>query len=239
MKELFGRPGFLGTHGTFGADLSFLMALLFTILFIIGWRMAKKRQGNAHHTLTLWAMVSMLIYFTVYYLAQGLGALATEGREGFGGPEWMYKAIFSPLLTVHILVVSVGLIMAFYMIVLGFRTAIRKNGDRVLQAGSLTMSLNAFLKLSAVMFVIFAILGIARCCPDGVLSVGRSVVYVVGFLLVIFVIGMEKVIEKWFPDGERRHRKVGAFTMVLYVIALITSATTYVMLYVIYPPAKM
>ena len=37
MKELLARPGFLGTAATLGADLSQLMALLFTGLFIIGW----------------------------------------------------------------------------------------------------------------------------------------------------------------------------------------------------------
>ena len=103
MKELLNQPGFLPTHGTFGADISFLMAIAFTVLFIIGWRMAKKRQGDSHHVLVLWAMVSMIVYFTVYYLARGLGALATEGKEGFGGPEWVYQYVFSPFLTFNTL----------------------------------------------------------------------------------------------------------------------------------------
>src|SRR3989337_1756287 len=148
MLEFLKRPGFLGTHGTMGADLSFIMALVFTLLFIIGWRMGKKKEGNNHHTLVLWAMISMMLYFTVYYLARGLGALSTEGKEGFGGPEWVYTYIFSPLLTIHILVVSTGLILAIYMIVLGFRVTIRKAGQRVLEAGKLGMSRSAFMKIT-------------------------------------------------------------------------------------------
>ncbi|MEW6323852.1 MAG: DUF420 domain-containing protein [Nitrospirota bacterium] len=232
MKELFQRPGFLGTHGTLGADLSFVMAVLFTILFIIGWRLAKRRSANSHHTLVLWAMVSMIAYFTVYYLARGLGALATEGKEGFGGPEWMYAYIFSPLLTIHILVVSVGLVMAVYMIVLGFRASVKRNGEWALQLGPLTMSMKAFLKVLGGALVLFGVISLARCH-----SFACYIVYISGFALVATVLLVEKTIEKWLPDGERRHRAIGAFTMVLYVVALVTSTTTYVLLYIIYPPA--
>ncbi len=231
MVEFFAKPGFLPAHGTFGADLSFVMALIFTVLFIIGWRMGKKGQSNQHHVLVLWAMVSMLAYFTVYYLARGLGALATEGKEGFGGPEWIYNYVFSPLLTIHILVVSVGLILALYMIVLGFRVTIRKVGRRVLQPGMLQMSQSAFRKITVGAFAFFALLAILRWG-----SLGRFMVYLIGFLLIMLVLLVEKGIERLIPDGEQRHRKVGTFTMVLYVIALVTSSVTYIMLYIIWPP---
>jgi uncharacterized membrane protein YozB (DUF420 family) len=232
MKAFLNQPGFLGTHGTLGADLSFVMALLFTILFIIGWRLARRHDGNRHHRLVLGAMVSMLIYFTFYYLVRSLGALATENKEGFGGPAWMYHYVFAPLLTIHILVVSVGLVMAVYMMILGFRTAVKKNGQRVLHAGRLSMSASAFYKILGWVFVLFAVAAFVRWH-----SIQRLIVYVSGFLLVTVVLLAEKVIERWIPDGERRHRAIGAFTMTLYVIALVTSTTTYVLLYIIYPPA--
>jgi uncharacterized membrane protein YozB (DUF420 family) len=231
MKEFLNRPGFLPTQGTLGADLSFTMALLFTILFVIGWRMGKKRQGNAHHVLVLWAMVSMLAYFTVYYLARGLGALATEGKEGFGGPGWIYNYIFSPLLTIHILVVSVGLVLAVYMIILGFRVTVKQMGQRVLRSGILKMSPRSFLYVTTATLVLFALLGALRCH-----STACWVVYISGFLLVVIVLLAEKGMERLIPDGERRHRLVGTFTMVLYVIALFSSSITYVMLYVLWPP---
>ncbi|HEY5594681.1 MAG TPA: DUF420 domain-containing protein [Nitrospiria bacterium] len=231
MKEFFGKPGFLPAHGTMGADLSFVMALVFTILFMIGWRMGKKKEGNRHHALTLWAMVSMLAYFTVYYLARGLGALATEGKEGFGGPAWLYNYLFTPLLTIHITVVSIGLVLAVYMIVLGFRVAVKRAGRRILQSGLLKMRRSAFLTITAAVFVLFGLIGAARCH-----SVACWIVYISGFVLVLFVLLIEKGIERLIPDGERRHRAVGTFTMILFVIALVTSSTTYLMLYVLWPP---
>jgi len=232
VKVFLQKEGFLWfSHGSLGADLSWTLALIFTILFIIGWRMAKKAQGNQHHALTFWAMISMLAYFTVYYLARALGALATEGKEGFGGPEWIYRYVFSPLLTIHILVVSVGLVLAVYMIILGFRVAVTRSGQRILQSGVLKISRPALLKFSVAVFVLFALLAIVRCC-----SPGRLLVYFFGFLLVMAVLLIEKVIERLIPDGERRHRSIGTFTMTLYVIALVTSTITYFMLYVIWPP---
>lgn len=234
MVEFFNRPGFLGTHGTLGADLSFVLALAFTLLFIVGWRMGKKHQGNRHHVLVLWAMVSMVVYFTIYYLARGLGALATEGKEGFGGPEWLYHYFFKPLLTVHILVVSVGLILAVYMVVLGFRVTVRKMGERVLQSGALKMSGGAFMKIAVGALVLFGLIGALRCS-----SVACWIVYISGFSLVVLVLLAEKGVERLIPDGERRHRLLGNFTMTLYVIALLTSTITYVLLYIVYPPASL
>src|SRR2546428_14114528 len=109
MLEWLKQPGFLGTHATIGADLSQLMAALFTVLFVIGWFQAKKRLGTNHHWLMLGGMVAMLAFFTSYYLFRQLGVLAFEGKEGFGGAQSLYYHVFIPLLTFHITLVVVGL----------------------------------------------------------------------------------------------------------------------------------
>src|SRR2546428_11352868 len=89
MKELLTRPGFLGTAATLGGDLSQVMAMLFTGLFIIGWVQARKKKGNAHHWLVFGGVVAMLAFFTSYYLFRQLWGLAFEGRTGFGGAVFM------------------------------------------------------------------------------------------------------------------------------------------------------
>src|SRR2546427_2878871 len=133
MLEWLKQPGFLGTHATIGADLSQLMAALFTVLFVIGWFQAKKRLGTNHHWLMLGGMVAMLAFFTSYYLFRQLGVLAFEGKEGFGGSQSLYDHVFIPLLTFHIPLVVIGLVMAVYMIVLGFRAQAFAEGRRVLR----------------------------------------------------------------------------------------------------------
>ncbi len=105
MKDFLAQRGFLGTAATLGGDLSQVMAMLFTVLFIIGWVQARKKLGNAHHWLVLGGMVAMLSFFTSYYLFRQLGVLAFEGRTGFGGSDFMYYRVFIPLLTFHIMLV--------------------------------------------------------------------------------------------------------------------------------------
>ncbi len=235
MLDFLKQPGFLRTYGTLGADLSFIMALTFTLLFIIGWRKARKAQGQPHHTITLWAMLSMLAYFVFYYLSRNLGALAFEGKEGFGGSQFMYNWVFSPLLTVHIAVVSVGIVMAIYMIILGYRASVKTGQRRVLKTGELRVSGQQLIMILLWVGLTTIIFFLIRGFTAG-FSWPKFWVYFSAILLVALVLGLERFIERALPDGERRHRVLGTFTMVLYVTALFTSSLTYFMLYVLYPP---
>ena len=229
MKDFLTAPGFLSPYGTRGADLSSVMAWFFTLLFIYGWHLGRSHRGARHHTVTLWGMLAMLGYFVVYYLARGLGALSVEGKEGFGGPDWVYRYLFGPMLTIHILVISIGLVLAVYMIVLGFRSSYTAGGERYLQSISLTMGKKGFHATWIGAAVVFGGIALIRWG-----SMARFLVYLSGFLLVLGVLWMERGIERWIPDAGMRHRKIGAVTMALYVVALGTSTATFLMLYYIY-----
>ena len=85
LAEWLRQPGFVGTHATMGADVSQLMATVFTTLFIVGWVQARKHKADHHHWLMFGGMVAMLAFFISYYLFRNLGVLAFEGKEGFGG----------------------------------------------------------------------------------------------------------------------------------------------------------
>ena len=137
MKELLAEPGFLAPSGTIGADISYLLAVVFTVLFLVSWGMAKKSQGTRHHKLILVSMVSMIIYFVGYYYARSLGVLSFEGREGFGGPDDVYENVFKPVLITHLSLVVVGMILAFYMLSQGFRASKKVNGEYFLKDGRL------------------------------------------------------------------------------------------------------
>ena len=236
MKDLLARPGFLGTAATLGGDLSQLMAMLFTVLFIIGWIQARRKLGNIHHWIVLGGMVTMLAFFTSYYLFRQLGVLAFEGRTGFSGSDFMYYRVFIPLLTFHICLVIIGLIMAIYMIVLGFRAQEFVKGRRELRPGLLEVrreKLRRIFGISAVVVVgLYAVLG-TRLGTD--FSVRRLVVYLSGLLVLALVLSIEKLFERIWPDGSRRHRALGRFTMIVYCILFVTGTTTYTMLYILYP----
>jgi uncharacterized membrane protein YozB (DUF420 family) len=228
------QPGFFGTHATIGADLSQLMAALFTGLFVIGWIQARSRQGTRHHWLMLGGMVAMLAFFTTYYLFRQLGVLAFEGKEGFGGSQSLYDHVFIPLLTFHIILVVIGLIMAVYMIVLGFRAQATRGGQRILKSGMLQTTWSKigaiFGGVTAVVLLLFA----ARALTAG-FSSRKLTVYLGLLLLVAIVFAVEMTIQRLWPDGERRHRVLGTFTMIIYCVLFVTGSVTYVMLYILYP----
>jgi uncharacterized membrane protein YozB (DUF420 family) len=234
MLEWLKQPGFLGTHATLGADLSQCMALLFTTLFIVGWVQARRRRGGRHHWLMLGGMLAMVAFFTTYYLFRQLGVLAFEGKEGFGGSDALYHNVFIPLLTFHIILVIVGLVMAVYMIVLGFRAQTFNLGNRLLRNELLQTS---WAKIASIVGGLAGVVGIyltALFLTDR-LSARRLGIWVALILLVTIVFALEMAIQRIWPNGERRHRVLGTFTMIIYCVLFVTGSITYTMLYVLYP----
>ncbi len=207
---------------------------LFTVLFLIGWFQARKTRGTPHHWLMLGGMVSMLAFFVSYYLFRQLGVLAFEGKEGFGGPQSLYDNVFIPLLTFHIILVVIGLIMAIYMIVLGFRNQTFIDGRRVLKDQVLQTTWRKALAIMAVLaaLVIVYLLYLAAIDRFGI---GKLVVWASLLVLVGIVFTLEMGIQRIWPNGDRRHRVLGRFTMIIYCVLFVTGTITYTMLYILYP----
>ncbi len=234
MSEWLRDPGFVGTHATMGADISQLMATLFTGLFIVGWIQAKKRKADGHHWLMLGGMIAMLAFFTSYYLFRQLGVLAFEGKEGFGGSQALYDNVFIPLLTFHIFLVVIGLVMAIYMIVLGFRSQTFVNGQRKLREAILQTTGKKIAIILGGVTTLVLLLFFSRVAASG-FSMGKFGVYLGLLMLIALVFGVEVGIQRMWPNGARRHRILGRFTMVVYCILFMTGSITYTMLYILYP----
>ena len=66
-------------------------------------------------------------------------------------------------------------------------------------------------------------------------SMGAGIAWLIIFATIALVVSLEKGIEKMLPDGAHRHRIMGRGTMIIFALILITSTTTYLMLYVFYP----
>ena len=234
MAEWLREPGFAGTHATMGADLSQLMATFFTALFIVGWFQAKGGKGTGHHWLMLGGMVAMLAFFTSYYLFRQLGVLAFEGKEGFGGSQELYDNVFIPLLTFHIILVVIGLVMAIYMMVLGFRSQTFIDGQRKLKDALLQTTWRKIGIIFSVIFLVVLLLFVSRGLTSG-FSMGKFGVYFGLLILIGIVFGVEISIQRIWPNGARRHQVLGRFTMAVYCILFVTGSVTYAMLYILYP----
>ncbi|MBU6483141.1 MAG: DUF420 domain-containing protein [Nitrospirae bacterium] len=234
MLEWLKQPGFLGTHATVGADMSQLMATFFTGLFVIGWIQARKRRADAHHWMMLGGMIAMVAFFISYYLFRQLGVLAFEGKEGFGGSQALYDYVFIPVLTVHIILVIVGLVMAIYMIVLGFRAQQVIDGARSLKE---TLLLTTWRKVGLIfgsLTALVMLLFLSRVATAG-FSMRKFEVYLGLLFLIAVVFSVEMTIQRIWPNGARRHRALGLFTMIVYCVLFVTGTTTYTMLYLLYP----
>ncbi len=228
------EPGFVGTHATVGADISQMMATLFTALFIVGWVQSRKHKADHHHWLMFGGMIAMLAFFISYYLFRNLGVLAFEGKEGFGGSQWLYENVFVPVLTFHILLVVIGLIMAVYMIVLGFRSQAFVDGQRILKEAILQTSGRRIVTILGGVTAVVLLLFLSRVLSSG-FSMGKFSVYLGLIILIAIVFGVEIVIQRIWPNGAKRHRVLGTFTMVIYCVLFVTGTFTYTMLYVLYP----
>jgi len=233
MQEFLKKPGFMVESGTLGADLSYLLAVVFTVLFLVAWWMAKKGQGTRHHKLIFVSAVSMVVYFVAYYYARSLGVLALEGKEGFGGPPEVYDNVFVPVLTIHLILVTLGLILVPYMIVEGYRACDKINSDYVLRSGELKADPKKFTRIWLWLLGLWGVVEIL--CLIAGKSWKSQLAYFLIFMTIALVVGLEKLIEKWLPDGAQRHRVLGRVTMIMFALILCTSTATYLMLYVIYP----
>jgi len=234
MLEWLKQPGFFGTHATVGADMSQLMATVFTGLFVIGWIQARRRRADAHHWMMFSGMIAMLAFFISYYLFRQLGVLAFEGKEGFGGSEALYHNVFIPLLITHIILVVIGLVMAVYMIVLGFRAQLIEQGRRILSDRVLQTTWGKIGIIFGALCVPVAVYLLYLVTADR-FRMGRLIVWV-GFLaLIAIVFAVEMTIQRLWPDGGQRHRTLGRFTMTIYCILFVTGTTTYTMLYILNP----
>ena len=234
MLEWLRQPGFFGTHATVGADMSQLMATFFTGLFVIGWIQARRHRANVHHWMMFGGMIAMVAFFISYYLFRQLGVLAFEGKEGFGGSQALYDYVFIPVLTVHIILVILGLVMAVYMIVLGFRAQQVIDGVRSLKE---TMLLTTWKKVGLIFGTITALIMLlffSRVATDD-FSMRKFEVYLGLLTVIAIVFSVEMTIQRIWPNGARRHRALGLFTMVVYCVLFVTGTTTYTMLYLLYP----
>jgi len=210
------------------------MAALFTALFVIGWLQARKRKADAHHWLMLGGMISMLSFFIAYYLFRQLGVLAFEGKEGFGGSQDLYDYVFIPVLTLHIILVIIGLIMAVYMMVLGFRSQQFVNGIRSLRESLLQTTWKKVGLIFGGISVVVLGLFYSRVAAAG-FSMRKLEVYLAFLILVAIVFAVEMAIQRIWPNGGQRHRALGRFTMVIYCVLFVTGSFTYTMLYILYP----
>jgi len=230
MKEFLTRPGFLSPYGSISVDFTYLIALLATAIFLLGWRKARHGDGAGHRVMMISASVLMLGYFFIYYLLRNLGGIMAEGKLGFGGPDRVAENILAPLLVMHLLLVVLVFILVPYQLWLGRRAATRSIAAMGLSRTPLVVKNSVWLKVFLPFTALFLAVGFLRC------SNGHCWLFYAGVPLFFAIgIGLERLLERTVPDGDRRHRMVGSITVSAIVLLFASTTGMYLMLHVLYP----
>lgn len=232
MKTFLAQPGFLSPYGSMGVDITYLIALLATAMFVLAWRKARNGDGAGHRLMMISASVLMLGYFFIYYLFRNLGGMMAEGKLGFGGPDWVAENILMPLLAVHLLLVVLVFVFIPYQLWLGRRSAERSGYVLSLSKVPVIMKKSVWLRVFLPFTALFLVVGLLRC------KSGHCWLFYVGVPLLFSVgIGLERLLERMLPAGDRRHRMVGKMTVLAIVLLFASTTGMYVILHVLYPHA--
>lgn len=230
LKEHLAQPGFLSPYGTMGVDITYLLAMLATAMFLYGWRKAKKGDGAGHRLMMTSASLLMLGYFFVYYLLRNLGGIMAEGKLGFGGPDPVAENILAPLLMVHLTLVVLVFVLVPYQLWLGCRAATRSNGALSLSATPLVMKTSMWLKVLLPLTVLFLTVGYFRC------ERGHCWLFYAGVpAFFAAAMAMERLLERMLPTGGRRHRIIGVVAVSVILLLFASTTGMYTMLHVLYP----
>jgi uncharacterized membrane protein YozB (DUF420 family) len=107
-------------------------------------------------------------------------------------------------------------------------------GRRVLKDAILQTSGRRIAMILGGITIVVLLFFVSRVMTAG-FSMGKFSVYLGLIILIAIVFGIEIVIQRIWPNGARRHRVLGKFTMVIYCVLFVTGTFTYTMLYILYP----
>ena len=230
MKAFLAQPGFLSPYGNIAVDVSYLLALLATLMFAFGWWLARHGKGAWHRLLMSSASMLLLVYFFNYYLFRDLGGIAAKGKLGFGGPAWMLETVLEPVLIVHITLVVAVFLLIPYQLWLGGRSAQKREQGLQLTREELRLPKGIVWRILLPLAAVLLAIGSLRC------SSGHCWLFYIGLLLLVAAaLGLERLMERMAPEGDRRHRMIGTLTLSTILLLFASTTAMYVLLYVFYP----
>ncbi|MGK7344592.1 MAG: hypothetical protein ACNS63_02130, partial [Candidatus Nitrospinota bacterium M3_3B_026] len=202
MIDWLNAPGILSGKSTIGSDMSYILSVAFTLLFLISGLLARRGMGLAHHRMMLVSMLAMFGYFVFYYEVRRLGVASLADQAGFEGPVWVYRRIFRPALYFHFLMVTLSSFSAIYMIFNGFRTASARDGKMTLEERAVKRSGRLWLAG----FAWLAFLSWWAFSHPRLDLWHRAMILSFGYFLPA---AMALAVGRLLPDSARRHRTLG------------------------------
>ena len=214
-----------------GSDISLVLAVVFTSMFIYAGYLARQGDGMAHRRVIFGSMTAMFGYFIYYYKVRRLGYISFSDQLGMSGENSLRSALFKPVLLLHFTVVSLSTFASFYTVISGIRGAVSRGGKLILEKTRLPLSrplwIAGLVWLGLLLWWVFYWWG-------GVHRGDLGLTYKLMFVMLGYAIpaAIALTIHKVFPFAEERHRFMGRLTVGLFITLLFTSIATYSLLYV-------
>lgn len=112
MYSFLQGHGFLGTNAGFGADISLVLMVVAAVLFTIGWRLAVRKNFEAHRWVQTAAaclnavlVLAWMIRQFVVYILPGIPDKLGEGSYG--------------VTTIHAIVGLIGMVLGVFVVLRG------------------------------------------------------------------------------------------------------------------------
>jgi len=226
MQDFLYGPGFLSSRSTLGSDVSLILAIGFTSLFVYSGYIAVNKKGRAHHNMILVSMASMFGYFIFYYYVRRLGLASYADHIRYMGESKLLAGLFVPLFYFHFLIVILATFFAIYVIILGFKTAVTVDGRLVLKDEKAVPSKT----LWGIGFVWLAFLAWWLISVHQFSWGDRILFLLFGYFIPA---GIVLSVHLALPFKERRHRLLGRICVGLFACLLITSTMIYTLLYIL------
>ncbi len=145
MDSFFQRPGFLGTDGTLGPDLSLLLSLVALALLTLGVVLARRKQYEAHRWIQT-AAVCVSVVPTAAWMIRSLRLYVLPGLPG----NLVYGSYV--LTAVHAVVGAVAVVMGVVLVV---------RGTQLMAAGRSLTGYRAAMGVAYLAYVVGTALGVA------------------------------------------------------------------------------
>ena len=145
MYSFFAGSGFLTSKAPLGSDISLIVMIVAAILFTVGWRLAARKDLEAHRWVMTAAVILNLIPVATWMIRYF--ALYTFPEL----PQQLGKGVYA-LTTIHAIVGAIG-------VVLGVFVALR--GNELVPKALRFKDYKAFMRPAYVLYMAGTVLGVA------------------------------------------------------------------------------
>ncbi len=112
------------------AKIGFSTIAISLFLLLLAYLAVKSKHYRTHKLSMVMATISNSL-FLIFYIIR----LVTEGNSEFEGPNWFFKSIYIPILTIHILTAIASIYFVIVQLYSGFKGEAKDSNSNLILSG--------------------------------------------------------------------------------------------------------